>query len=87
MSEETTTEEAPEPISEAEAAAALRKQADIDALLEERRGYEVYGRDDRVAEVDEQLRLRGVKPPAAADGDGKSTAVRRGRGKGRTAEA
>jgi hypothetical protein len=87
MSDETNIEDTPEPISESEAAAAQRKQADIDALLEERRGYAVYGRDDRIAAVDEQLRLRGVKPPADADGDGKSTAVRRGRGKGRTAKA
>lgn len=33
----------------------------IEALLEERRGYETHGRDDRVAEVDEQLKARGYK--------------------------
>jgi len=33
----------------------------IAALLEERRGYETHGRDDRVAEVDEQLKARGYK--------------------------
>lgn len=33
----------------------------IDALLEERRGYETHGRADRMAEVDEQLRARGYK--------------------------
>jgi hypothetical protein len=87
MSDETTTEEASEPISEADAAAVERAQADIDALLYERRGYVARGLNDRIAAVDEQLRLRGVEPPADADGDGKSTAVRRGRGKGRTAEA
>lgn len=97
MSDETNIEEGAEPISDLDRAALKREaaaneapdpeRAFIDALLEERRGYAVYGRDDRVAEVDEQLRLRGVKPPVDADGDGKSTAVRRGRGKGRTAEA
>ena len=97
MSDETTTEEGSEPISDLDRAAAKREaaanaqpdpeQGYIDALLEERRGYVVYGRDDRVADVDEQLRLRGVEPPASADGDGKTTATRRGRGKGRTTEA
>jgi hypothetical protein len=97
MSDETNIEEGSEPISDLDRAALKREaaateapdpeQAFIDALLEERRGYAVYGRDDRIAAVDEQLRLRGVEPPADADGDGKSTAVRRGRGKGRTAEA
>lgn len=33
----------------------------VEALLEERRGYETHGRDDRVAEVDEQLKARGYK--------------------------
>lgn len=35
------------------------------ALLREREGYVGRGMDDRVAQVDEQLRLRGVEPPAA----------------------
>jgi hypothetical protein len=40
----------------------------IEALLEERRGYETHGRDDRVAEVDEQLAARGHTEAAAARG-------------------
>lgn len=36
----------------------------VAALLREREGYVNLGQDDRVAEVDEQLRLRGVEPPA-----------------------
>lgn len=35
----------------------------VAALLREREGYAQFGLDDRVAEVDEQLRLRGVQPP------------------------
>lgn len=34
-------------------------QNEINALLEERRGYVVRGLKDRVAQVDEQLRSRG----------------------------
>lgn len=34
----------------------------IGALLDERRGYVVRGLDDRVAQVDEQLALRGYQP-------------------------
>jgi hypothetical protein len=59
----------------------------VGPLLEERRGYAMHGRADRVAEVDEQLRLRGVEPPADATGEGKRTATRGGRGRGRTAKA
>lgn len=40
-----------------------RLQADIDALLAERRGYVVRGMHDRVAQVDEQIALRGGTPP------------------------
>lgn len=36
----------------------------VAALLREREGYVSRGMDDRVAQVDEQLRLRGVEPPA-----------------------
>jgi len=39
--------------------AAAERDPYIDALLEERRGYVVRGLDDRVAQVDEQLALRG----------------------------
>lgn len=37
----------------------------IAALLREREGYVGRGMDDRVAQVDEQLRLRGAEPPTA----------------------
>jgi hypothetical protein len=38
----------------------------IKALLYEREGYEKYGKDDQVKQVDEQLKLLGhqAKPPA-----------------------
>lgn len=39
---------------------------EVDALLEERRGYELRGRDDRAAAVDEQLALRGYQEAAEA---------------------
>ncbi|MCI3272143.1 hypothetical protein [Streptomyces cylindrosporus] len=35
----------------------------VAALLREREGYVTRGMDDRVAQVDEQLKLRGVEPP------------------------
>jgi hypothetical protein len=37
-----------------------RRKAWLIALIEERRGYEQKGLTDRVAEVDEQLRLLGA---------------------------
>ncbi len=36
----------------------------IEALLVEREGYARFGRDDRVAQVDEQLKLRGYRAAA-----------------------
>jgi hypothetical protein len=36
----------------------------VAALLREREGYVGRGMDDRVAQVDEQLKLRGHTPPA-----------------------
>ena len=54
----------------------------IAALLREREGYVTRGMDDRVAAVDEQLKLRGHKatekpqrsdPPAARRGRPRST--------------
>ena len=36
----------------------------VAALLREREGLVQRGLTDRVAQVDEQLRLRGVEPPA-----------------------
>lgn len=35
----------------------------VAALLREREGYVTRGMDDRVAQVDEQLKLRGAEPP------------------------
>jgi hypothetical protein len=55
------------------------EDAYVDALLVEREGYARYGRADRVAEVDEQLALRGYK----AAGEARAAAapkVARGRG-------
>ncbi|MEE1763695.1 hypothetical protein [Streptomyces sp. SP18BB07] len=37
----------------------------VAALLREREGYVQRGMDDRVAQVDEQLKLRGHQAPAA----------------------
>lgn len=96
MSDEQINAEAPGPTSEVERAAQKREAASeaphpeqgfIDALIQERHRYVVHGRTDGVAEVDEQLRLRGVEPPADVTGDGKTTATRRGRGRGRTTKA
>jgi hypothetical protein len=63
-------------------AAGVGTQPDDDyirALLEERHGYEVYGRDDRVAQVDEQLALRGYGAAVAARAAAKPK-TSRGRG-------
>lgn len=38
---------------------AAQRQAHIQALLTEREGYERAGNDERVAQVDEQLRVYG----------------------------
>lgn len=45
-------------------AAAERRQATIDALLEERRGYEIAGKADRAKQVDAALKDAGYKAPA-----------------------
>ncbi|PBC79896.1 hypothetical protein BX265_4725 [Streptomyces sp. TLI_235] len=52
----STTSREPSP---APASAAERM---VEALLEERKGYAARGLADRVAQVDEQLALRGYKP-------------------------
>jgi hypothetical protein len=57
---------------------------EIDALLIERAGYVRRGLPDRVAQVDEQLRLRGYDAPAAPDEGAAQPAASRGR---RTAKA
>ncbi|MET9965449.1 hypothetical protein ABZZ80_05860 [Streptomyces sp. NPDC006356] len=40
----------------------------VAALLREREGYVGRGMDDRVAQVDEQLKLRGAEPPTDSKG-------------------
>jgi hypothetical protein len=45
----------------------------VAALLRERVGYVGRGMDDRVAQVDEQLKLRGVEPPADGKPASRST--------------
>lgn len=57
-------------------ATAQRRQQWIDALLEERRGYETAGRADRVADVDEALRVAGHKAPAHRHAPEQTTARR-----------
>jgi hypothetical protein len=57
----------------------------VAALLREREGYVGRGMDDRVAQVDEQLRLRGVEPPAVQQGG--APASRSTTPKGRRARA
>ncbi|MET9952384.1 hypothetical protein ABZ135_12655 [Streptomyces sp. NPDC006339] len=42
----------------------LTEDTMIAALLREREGLAQRGLDERVAQVDEQLKLRGYKPPA-----------------------
>ncbi|MFF5977169.1 hypothetical protein ACFY7C_37355 [Streptomyces sp. NPDC012769] len=42
----------------------LTEDTMIAALLREREGLVQRGLDERVAQVDEQLKLRGYKPPA-----------------------
>jgi hypothetical protein len=43
----------------------------VEALLHEREGYVQRGLDDRVAQVDEQLKLRGAEPPKQAKAAGR----------------
>ena len=40
-----------------------QRAAEVAALLNERAGYVARGLEQRVAQVDEQLRLRGARPP------------------------
>lgn len=47
-----------------------RTANEVAGLLEERRGYVTRGLDDRVAQVDEQLRLRGATPPKSSGKEG-----------------
>lgn len=45
----------------------------VAALLREREGYVQRGMADRIAQVDEQLRLRGYEKPAAAKTGGSAS--------------
>ena len=45
-----------------------RVQQEIDALLEERRGYVQRGKVDRVAQVDVEITRRGGTPPSMTGG-------------------
>jgi len=40
-----------------------KRDAELAALQQERAGYVLRGLDDRVAQVDEQIKARGGKPP------------------------
>jgi hypothetical protein len=40
-----------------------KQEAELAALQVERSGYVARGLDDRVSQVDEQIKLRGGKPP------------------------
>lgn len=69
MSDKTPHDQ--EAADAAAAYAAARRQDTIDALLTERRGYEVAGKSDRVKAVDAALKAAGYSTPA---GRGKSKA-------------
>lgn len=64
----TEVDETTAAVPDARAAAASSDPM-VAALLRERDGYVQLGLEDRVAQVDEQLRLRDYSPPAA-EGDG-----------------
>lgn len=52
----------------------------VAALLRERAGYVSRGLDDRVAQVDEQLKVRGHTPPGEAkEGEDPADAPPKGR--------
>jgi hypothetical protein len=59
-------------------------EARVEQLLVEREGYAIHGRDDRVAEVDEQLALRGYKAAGEARAKASAKGAPRGRAKAPT---
>jgi hypothetical protein len=59
----------------------------VAALLRERVGYVGRGMDERVAQVDEQLKLRGVEPPADEKTEPVTPASRSTQPKGRRARS
>lgn len=62
VSRETTHERAASARRDAYAGVKPTDRGMVDALLAERRGYEQRdGMDDRIAQVDEQLRVRGYE--------------------------
>lgn len=85
---ENTEAEGVEPVDNAAISEAKRDAAGVGtqssdayiaALLVEREGYARFGRDDRVAEVDEQFALRGYK----AAGEARAKAAPKGAPRGR----
>lgn len=46
----------------------MSRDGEIAALLREREAYQRYGKVDRLAAVDEQLRLRGYEHPETPQG-------------------
>jgi hypothetical protein len=54
----------------------MADQAYIDALLRERRGYEMFGKDDRVKEVDAALAAAGYTRAEAKKAAPKERAVK-----------
>lgn len=68
VEDESRTEDQVRAAEKRKAAAATltddaRNAKEIASLIEERRGYVVRGLGDRVAQVDEQIVLRGGTPP------------------------
>lgn len=81
MSDETVSSE--DPVADAPADEPVTEDTMIAGLLREREGYLQRGMDDRVAQVDEQLRIRGHEPsaqPSPQSGDGKTPRGRRAPG-------
>jgi hypothetical protein len=54
----------------------MADQAYIDALLRERRGYEIHGKADRVKDVDAALAAAGYTRPEAKKAAPKERAVK-----------
>ncbi|MGW1000747.1 hypothetical protein [Streptomyces sp. NPDC002520] len=59
----------------------------VAALLREREGLVQSGLTDRVAQVDEQLRLHGVQPPASGKSESAKPSSRSTPPKGRRARS
>lgn len=55
-----------------------QRKAQIAALLRERRGYAIHGKDDRVAAVDAALRQLGASGTAPVERAAKRPAAKKG---------